>query len=194
MSMTRSRWMLLAGASVVGLAGCLGSGPSGLARLVDDPLIGGGRPLPPARTARDDRESPSDDLTLPPIGTSTPAALAGGKKTPEDPRGAVALGGPRAVEPKGGPITPASGFRAAETSEGSYEQLQKQLLAHGVVWQQLKTGLGPDEWSFECEIPDPQRQGLLTHFDGKAVGDNGLAAIRAVLADIESAKKQRGGR
>ena len=69
---------------------------------------------------------------------------------------------------------------------GSYEDLQQQLKARGVVWQQLRL-VDPqrDEWDFICAIPNPQQNNLRRNYTTRAVGPSGLAAIRAVLEEID---------
>jgi hypothetical protein len=76
-------------------------------------------------------------------------------------------------------------------NEASFEQLQQMLQARGVVWQQLKTTVERGEWLFACAIPDPNTTGVQRHYEARAVGPLGLAAIRAVLKDIDTDEKQR---
>jgi hypothetical protein len=108
----------------------------------------------------------------------------------------VSLGAPRPreapnrVTPAGNTIS-ASGPVSPESS--SYEQLQQMLRERGVVWQQLKTVPGGrGEWLFTCAIPDPTAPGLQLHIEGQAADEQGLAAIRAALKEID--RKQRGDR
>jgi hypothetical protein len=180
----------------VGLA-CLGGCTSGPGATGYDPLRGG-PPLPaapPTSTARGGAES---DLgpALADSGVSSPAALAMGTSArPNDSAGGpgVKVLPPRPSAAAPTPITTAGGT-SAPTTDPTYEQLQQQLQARGVVWQQLRTGVEGGEWLFVCAIPDPATPGVQRHYEGRAVGPNGLAAIRAVLHDIENDAKQRGER
>jgi hypothetical protein len=92
----------------------------------------------------------------------------------------------------GGAITPVSAVVAAPAvpAPGAYEQLQQMLVARGVTSQRLETGSNPDEWHFVCTIPLPGLDNLERTYEARAVGASGLAAIRAVIADID---KDRGG-
>jgi hypothetical protein len=113
----------------------------------------------------------------------------------------VTLRGPRPAEaatrmtaaPASPPIAPTAGVSSPVTlsaTEASYEQLQHQLQARGVSWQQLKTGLAADEWLFVCAVPHPGQNNLERHYEARAVGSGGLAAIRAVIQEID---KDRNG-
>jgi hypothetical protein len=82
-------------------------------------------------------------------------------------------------------VTPAVVTPAAPAASASYEQLQQMLEKRGVTWQQLKTGAKKDEWQFTCSIPRAGQSNLERQYEVSAVGPYGLAAIRAVIAEID---------
>ena len=186
-------------AALVGLSGCM-SGPGG----PDYDPLRGGRPLPAdAGTAQARAAVDSGDLPSLPSssGASTPAALASStsphadQQPPTDP--GVKVLAPRPVASTAQPITAAAATTVPASAPGAvgestYEQLQQQLQARGVVWQQLKTSVEKGEWFFACAIPDPNSPGVQRHYEARAVGPFGLAAIRAVLSDIAADVKRRG--
>jgi len=175
---------------LAGPAGCL-SHPRG---PDNDPFFGiGGRPIP--RSDGTVQQSPQANGPLdkvPPLppadSTSSQAALT---------QGAVGRGpDPRANERPA--ISRTGGFfeSARETpaapaapATDSFEQVQQMLLQRGVVWQQLKTGSGPGEWLFSCAIPDPQNPKFRVNYEARAVGPNGVAAMKAVIAQIDQDRK-----
>jgi hypothetical protein len=191
--------LALAAGALLALAGC----ESAPVTLDDDPLRGGGKPLaldaPTTPGARGSAaaEAPAVAVAgglpaLPPAqGPTSPAALVGnpGAAPPRPAREAetgVTLGGPRAAG--GATITPTSGVAqpvGMQAAGGSYEALQQQLLARGVTWQQLKTGTAPDEWHFVCSVPHPEQNNIERQYEARAVGAGGLAAIRAVIQEID---------
>jgi hypothetical protein len=186
------RWSVL---GLLVLAGCAGSP---VARELD-PLIGGA-PLPrePAATRPVRGDARAELPPLPPaLSPTSPAALTTGATGAGLDRRAtetnVTLGSPRAAEragvrastvtaPSRG-VTPAAAVVPA-SPEPSYEQLQQQLRARGVVWQQLRSGES-DEWHFICAVPHPEQPRLRRNYEARAAGPNGLAAIRAALAEID---------
>jgi hypothetical protein len=176
---TRTARRLLSAAGLLCLAGCMGAP----APLDDDPLIGGRRLPISARGGTPKVESASaDEVPYPPArSTSSTAALAVAAGTRSQPRessaDSVKLLQPRSLQ--------AGGRLPAIASEANYEQLQERLQAHGVIWQQLKTTVAAGEWHFICAIPIPNSDGMQRQYEAKAVGPHGLAAIRAVLGDIE---------
>lgn len=196
MSQHKARSSRISGiaALAVCLAGCIGPGVP--APTLDYDPIRGGRPLPAAPASAGSEVA----LELPPnpaSGARSPAALASASRTPNRPTASVKdplVGVPVAATGKDKATTTASAAVPAGTGESTFEQLQQELRGYGVVWQQLKTGIDPNEWIFACAIPDPQTNGVQRHFEAKAVGPNGLAAIRAVLADIKTDQQQRGER
>jgi hypothetical protein len=195
----------LSGIALLVLAGCANPGrPSGNGY---DPLIGG-QPLTSSPSARargvvppGGDPAPSTDRTA-----TSAAALAVGNRSNDDrgnddrdgPAQGVNLGAPRTPENRGPvtPVTPAGKKTPAgpvSLDQASYEQLQELLQTRGVVWQQLKTVMeGRGEWLFVCAIPDPGTPGMQRQYEGRAADEHGLAAIRAVLKDIDNTLKQRG--
>jgi hypothetical protein len=192
---------------LIGILLALGGCESGPSLIDDDPLRGGGRPLalnaPTTNGARGtaDVEAPAGGAlpALPPAqGPVSPAALVGNPgAAPLPPARAetdtgITLGGPRAAV-TATPITPTTRISqptGAPTPESSYEALQQQLLARGVTWQQLKTGSARDEWQFYCSVPHPEQNNMERQYEARAVGPGGLAAIRAVIQEID---KDRAG-
>jgi hypothetical protein len=192
---------VLALALLAGLAGCHGPPRP----LDNDPLLGGS-PIPrapagslPTTPRPQDAVSRGDVPPVPPAETATsPAALTNGAIAPSGDRRALAvtLGGPRTPEgraarpdaPDFGTTVPAAAT-AAPQAAGSFEALQQQLRARGVVWQQLKM-VGPDEWEFICAIPaDAQHPSLRDNYQARAVGPFGLAAMRLVLDQIDQGRR-----
>lgn len=180
-------------ASLAILAGC-----QGLPRGLDNDPLTGGAPITrsPAGSLPTVPRSPDalvkDDLPpVPPANTTTsPAALTTGAVAPvgdRRPAASVTLGGPR---PSGRAAPPVEDRPTTVPSAvppgagGTYEDLQQQLLARGVVWQQLKS-ISKDEWEFICAIPDPQQPSMRLNFTARAPGPNGLAAIRLALEKID---------
>jgi hypothetical protein len=198
--MSGARW-LLALTLLAGLAGCRGPARS----LDNDPLVGGS-PIPrapagslPTTPRGGDAVTRGDVPPVPPAETtSSPAALTNGAIAPSGDRrsaAAVTLGGPRTVEgraarpdpPDTGTTVPTAATAAG--AAGSYEQLQQQLQARGVVWQQLKM-VGKDEWEFRCSIvPDPKQPWIQDSYQARAAGPFGVAAIRLVLEEIDQKRR-----
>jgi hypothetical protein len=182
----------------------------GESSILDDPLRGGGVPIASNASTTNSARGVSDGTppgALPPAnGPTSPAALTSGSGavvvTPSQAGAGVTVGGPRA--PATSRLTPiaattsgagqpaeasnvvqASGAMPAPAADGSYEQLQQQLLSRGVTWQQLKTGTAKDEWIFVCTIPQPRENNIERHYEAHAVGPFGLAAIRAAIKEID---------
>jgi hypothetical protein len=81
--------------------------------------------------------------------------------------------------PAGAPVTLTSGG-AITTMEQAYAALKQR----GVTWSNLQQ-LDRGEWKFICAIPNPQNATNQTKYVGSAPGENGLAAIRAILDQID---------
>jgi hypothetical protein len=188
---------------------CLGGCMSGPGSTDYDPLRGG-RPLPASGAskspARGGVDSGPDVLLAADTGVASPAALAsstsprGGDEKPPAANPDVKVLPPRPVASTVQPIAAATNKTTAPATgpvpvtAASYEQLQQELQTRGVVWQLLKTGVADGEWFFACAIPDPNNAGVQRHYEGRAVGPHGLAAIRAVLKEIDDDVKQRAAR
>jgi hypothetical protein len=71
----------------------------------------------------------------------------------------------------------------------AYAQAQEMLRAHGVTWQRLETWGEGGEWKFSCSIPNPQNPSIRRNYEFRAPGEYGLAAIRAVLEQIERERR-----
>jgi hypothetical protein len=76
-------------------------------------------------------------------------------------------------------VTPAE----AVSTVDSYQEAQRLLAAYGVTYQSLRTVGEAGEWEFSCEAPLDAK----TSHPVRAVkaGENGLAAIRAALQQLE---------
>jgi len=73
---------------------------------------------------------------------------------------------------------------------GQYEQLQAMLAQRGVAFEALE---GPDAkgvWRFRCGVPAKGDPNSTHNFEESAPGDNGLAAMRTVLKDIDQYQQQ----
>jgi hypothetical protein len=82
-------------------------------------------------------------------------------------------------------VTPVGGTGG----RGEYEVLQEMLAKRGVNWQRLETwGTGGD-WKFTCMIPNPQNPNNHTVYEALAGGRNGMAAVQAVLEQIDRANR-----
>jgi hypothetical protein len=62
-------------------------------------------------------------------------------------------------------------------------QIQDELSRVGVHYQDLHM-VEPGVWQFSCGVPSPHNSGLTRRYEAVAPGDNGQAAIRAVLDRI----------
>jgi hypothetical protein len=198
------------------LAGCVG-GP-GVEN--NDPLVGGpplqrGKAAAPGATAAR-TPAPVDPHGLPPpYGPTSPAALAaspvpaGGLRigpSADDGKPAGTLtagpsdGGPprspgatlQQPEPIIDPtVRPTAGVGPPPPPGDSYRQLQDELARRGVVFQELQMG-DDGQWRFRCGVP--RRQDPLTTrvYEYRAPGDQGLACVRAVLAQIDRDRQSEG--
>jgi hypothetical protein len=72
---------------------------------------------------------------------------------------------------------------------GEYEQLQDMLAKRGVNWQRLETWGTSGEWKFTCMIPNPQNPANHTMYEATAAGRNGMAAVQAVIEQIDRAHR-----
>jgi hypothetical protein len=120
-------------------------------------------------------------------GQGTPASVT--LRTPEPTGDPGARGGapPAAVPPAAGSpnVTPV----AVAAGRGEYEQLQEMLAKRGVNWQRLETWGTGGEWKFTCSIPNAQNPSVSRMYEGTAGGRNGLAAVQAVLEQIDRANR-----
>ncbi|MFO0926610.1 MAG: hypothetical protein U0736_06160 [Gemmataceae bacterium] len=209
--LARAGGVVLAG--LLGMSGCQGTpvarendplvGGSPIPTRPAGRLAGPERPVDPLLAS-----GPAEPAPLPQPATTppSPAALASGTSTPGDLRTAaseVNLKAPRPTDarlvpvdplPAGTTLTPTAATATTTTAAtptgggsdtgDSYERLQRQLLARGVVWQQLKN-VERDEWHFICAIPDPQQPNVRRNYEARAAGPLGLAAIRAAIDEID---------
>jgi hypothetical protein len=71
----------------------------------------------------------------------------------------------------------------------AYLQLQDALKARRVTSQRLETWGDGGEWRFWCRVPRADNPNLGRVYEAKAPGENGMAAIRAVLEQIDQDNK-----
>ena len=191
--MIRGRWKarmigvcLLAAAT---LSGCQGTHDW---RGESDPIRGG----PPLPTGQSATSRPPASAEVPPLMTgrpsTSPAALAVNPGATDTDRRtpAVTIEAPRPLGQAPGVIVPMSGTVPATSSMVSaggytFEQLQREFEKRGVTEQHLDTTSKPGEWSFHCAVPTPNDPYTRRNYDTKMVGDRGLAAMRAVLEQID---------
>jgi hypothetical protein len=162
-------------------------------------LASGSMPAPAPDSNRNDlriQGVPTGNPTPVAPGTSTPGWPQNGSPPPstsglQSPEAAGSAGRLTPVATTPGPTVPycfTSGGGAAPGAAGgidTYLQLQEMLRARGVSWQWLETVGTAGEWRFRCAIPNPQNRNLRRTYEARAVGDGGLAAIRAVIEQID---------
>jgi hypothetical protein len=93
--------------------------------------------------------------------------------------------------PAGSPYTLTSTVAPAPAAVGggdTYLQLQEMLKSRGVTWQRLEPWGDGGEWKFRCSVPDPQNRAIHRNYEARAPGEYGLAAIRAVIQQIDAEK------
>ncbi len=71
----------------------------------------------------------------------------------------------------------------------SYAQLQEALRARHVATQRLETWGDAGDWHFWCRVPQADNPNIGRVYEARAVGENGMAAIRAVIEEIDAANK-----
>jgi hypothetical protein len=82
-------------------------------------------------------------------------------------------------------VTPAS---ATVANVDSFQNAQNLLRSIGATSQVLETVGDTGKWHFLCRIPDPVQPSRLTVYEATVAGEDGLAAMRAVLHQIEQEK------
>src|SRR5262245_42755503 len=163
------------------------------------PLVGAVPPLPPPTSATSPAAlasgaagrpiDPTRELRLsdtPAVPAARPGAPAPGATL----QGVQPLeGGSARLAPTPAPaLTLTGGFAPAPAAAGgSFEQLQALLAARGVTWQRLES-LGDGEWQFRCAVPRPENPSMRTHYEARAFGPHGLAAVRAALDTIDRSR------
>jgi hypothetical protein len=166
-------------------------------------LAGGGMPAPAP-------DSGHNDLRMPALPTGNPTPVAPATSTPGSTPGWPQNGAPvpstsglQSPEAAGnaGRLTPVAAtpaptvpFHCTPTGGAApgpaggtdtYLQLQEMLRVRGVSWQRLEMVGDAGEWTFRCAIPNPQTPNIRRNYQARAVGDCGLAAIRAVIDQID---------
>lgn len=177
-------------AILAALSGCQTGRP-----YENDPLVGGspiarqparGVSRPPEPSARAAGEVPP----IPPAtSTTSPAALtvgaiapSGDRRTPAE---SVTLHGPRSKDGRGSSLAVSEASKTPARS--TYEALQLQLQARGVVWQQLKM-VEKDRWDFICAIPDPRQPNVRRNYEARA-RPSAVEAMREVLEEIDHERR-----
>jgi hypothetical protein len=200
------------------LAGCQGGAMQGIA---NDPLLGPGRPTQgptsltsggggvPPLPANHAMTSPAAlaggpapqtdagrDLRSGGAPGANPYAAPSWSQSPPRP-GQAGLSAPELSAPAAGtPLTATSatspGVAPMVPLSDAYAQVQEALRARRVSAQRLETSGDAGEWHFWCAIPRADNPNLRTNYEAKAVGENGLAAMRAVIEEIDRANKAAG--
>ncbi len=162
---------------------------------------------PPPATA----PAPVAPLPPPPASADTPStaslAIGGASRTPAGSPLAQPIAPPspqswqgsaegavlNAPQPLYQPVArrdPSMARTVAPVSAGrvmTYEQAQALLAARGVKWQRLETWGDAGNWKFSCSIPNRQNAFISRTYEAQA--PSYLAAVQAVLAQIESESK-----
>ena len=89
-----------------------------------------------------------------------------------------------------GPPPPAVSGPAPAPAASDYGQLEDMLAQRGVLFQSLE---GPDEhgaWRFRCGVPSRDTPGATHNFELAVPGDRGLAAMKAVLDQIDQYQRK----
>jgi hypothetical protein len=146
--------------------------PADLASTVTPPLD-----PPPKLAIRDGDPAgrapvrPAQQVPLLPPEPLTPGDHGGGAVQVSVPLGA----------PVQKPIVPVAGVRL-----DTYPQIQEALAARGVTWQRLEMTGAPGEWKFTCSIPNKKQRDVQHTVEARAVGESGLAAMRAAVQHIDA--------
>jgi hypothetical protein len=93
------------------------------------------------------------------------------------------------VRPSAG-TTPPTGGAAAPAAGSQYEQLQEMLKQRGVQFQGLEGPDGQGVWRFRCGVPAKGDAGSTHNIEASAPGENGLAAMRGALKEIDQYQQQ----
>ena len=89
-----------------------------------------------------------------------------------------------------GPPFPAVSGPASPPAAVDYGQLEDMLTQRGALFQSLE---GPDEhgaWRFSCGVPSREQAGAVHRIELTAPGDRGLAAMKAVIDQIDQYQRQ----
>jgi hypothetical protein len=92
---------------------------------------------------------------------------------------------PAGTEPvsQRGPTPVSSGGPVSGSPATTYEQLQAQLAALGVLWQRQELNSETGEWKFSCLVPNRQNPKVRRMYEARA--RDYLATVRSVLEQIE---------
>ena len=83
-------------------------------------------------------------------------------------------------------IVPISSSPGGAVRIDSFQQAEDQLAARGVISQQLRQVGSNGAWEFSCRVPDPHNPGLNNVHVATAPGENGVAAMRMVIQEIDA--------
>lgn len=205
------RGTVLACAFLVFMTGCFNGRRSEYDPLVGgrtlpaEPLVGRGEPLAPANTRPDQPlplypPSPSGNSPAELAGTPTPGTPRTGPTPPSPPASVPNDSRPWWLNSNGSspdtgrtPIaTPISTTGATTPAAGidSFEQAMRLLDERRVTFRTLTYRPESSEWEFICAIPHPSEPATQRKYEARAAGDNGLAAIRAVLDKIDTDQRR----
>jgi hypothetical protein len=122
------------------------------------------------------------------------AGTAVGRSASWGTQGSASLGGPeRDGQPLGSggaPVRLASGATLAPAMPAgsggdTFERLMEELRRRGVTWWRLEPYGSNGEFRFRCSVPSVENRNLGRSYEARAAGDNGVAAIRSVLDQID---------
>ncbi len=215
--------LLLAGCNLTGQNTTQGNGTGGAAPAAptgdraNDPLLGGGTPLPAAGTpqppnrAMATNPNPAQPATgsaggvpplPPPSGTTSPAVLAGGgvrgnlNADGRDLRISSGSPAPAGVgDPwQKAPVTtlPGNGSGVALTSgvgnAEAFKQLQFELITRrNVVWQKFEMQDTTGQWKYSCSIPNRKDPSYRTLVEVRAT--DALEAMQLAINKIDADQK-----
>jgi hypothetical protein len=106
------------------------------------------------------------------------------------PTGGVSIGGPQPTgieketvipggDPRPSPIVP-----GAVSTGQTFDSLQTQLAARGVLYQQLQNSGDKSDWQFRCAVPSRQNPAVSRVVETR--GPDPISAIKAALARIDT--------
>jgi hypothetical protein len=82
----------------------------------------------------------------------------------------------------------------AREAPQTYEDIQRRLRGYRVVSQGLRVTGQKDEWYFSCSIEDREDPSVSHCYEARRRGEQGLAAMRAVLESIDQEQAKLGRR
>jgi hypothetical protein len=109
-------------------------------------------------------------------------------------QGNASLGGPERDGVPGGsspaPVRLTSGNSLpgavpAVSGGDSFERVMDDLHRRGVTWWRLEPSGNSGDYKFRCSVPSAENHNIGRTYEARAAGDNGVAAIRAVVDQID---------